>query len=203
MLAGRFVGSIVGSTMRGSAQVRRTVNGRSEKPAACTRLSSVSAQSVMAWLRAICAAPVALDEILGVRRTVAFVEQVELGIACDGVVLVDDGRIHPRGEHVGTTGMRGAGHVAVGGRQVGQSGRGPHALQRRHVRVDGLCLVGRHQRTATGIAQQHNGFHALNLAQPAHPDADVDQCVVEQEAALEAAVSGCSSPRKPMPRVAM
>ena len=90
----------------------------------------------------------------------------------------------------GTAGMRGTGHVAVGGRQVGQSGRGPHALQWRHVRVDGLCLVGRHQRTAAGIAQQHNGFYALDLAQPAHPDADVDQCVVQQEAALVSAVAG-------------
>ena len=39
--------------------------------------------------------------------------------------------VHPRGEHVGAAGMRGAGDVAVGGQQVGQSGRGPHALQRR------------------------------------------------------------------------
>ena len=36
MLGGRLVGSIAGSTIRGSAQVRITVNGRSEKPAACT-----------------------------------------------------------------------------------------------------------------------------------------------------------------------
>ena len=42
--------------MRGSAQVRITVKGRSENPAASTRLSSVSTQSVMAWLRAIWAA---------------------------------------------------------------------------------------------------------------------------------------------------
>ena len=118
------------------------------------------------------------------------VEQVEIGIACDGVVLVDDGRVHPRGEHVRAAGVRGAGHVAVGGRQVGQSGRGPHALQRCHVWVDGLRLVSGHQRATAGITQQHNGFHALNLAQPAHPDADVDQRVVEQEAALVSAVAG-------------
>ena len=118
------------------------------------------------------------------------VEQVEVGIACDGVVLVDDGGVHPRGEHVGPTGVRGAGDVAVGGRQVGEPGRGPHALQRCHVRVDGLRLVGGHQRPATGITEQHNGFDALDLAQPADADADVDQRVVEQEAALEAAVAG-------------
>ena len=112
------------------------------------------------------------------------------GSAGDGVVLVDDGGVHPGGEHLGPAGVRGAGDVAVGGRQVGQSGRGPHALQRRHVRVDGLRLIGGHQRAATGIAQQHNGFDALHLAQPAHADADVDQRVVEQEAALVAAEAG-------------
>ncbi len=42
--------------MRGSAQVRITVKGRSENPAARTRISSASAQSVMASLRAIWAA---------------------------------------------------------------------------------------------------------------------------------------------------
>ena len=36
---------------------------------------------------------VALDEIGRVRRSVALVEQVEIGIGCDGVVFVDDGRI--------------------------------------------------------------------------------------------------------------
>ena len=41
---------------RGSAQVRITVNGRSEKPAARTRSISSSAQSVIALLRATCAA---------------------------------------------------------------------------------------------------------------------------------------------------
>ena len=56
MFAGRFVGSSAGSTMRGSAHVRNTVNGRSEKPAARIRSSSVSAQSVMASLRATWAA---------------------------------------------------------------------------------------------------------------------------------------------------
>ncbi|AGL25737.1 hypothetical protein J113_01965 [Mycobacterium tuberculosis CAS/NITR204] len=50
-----MVGSMLGSTMRGSAQVRITLNGRSEKPAARTRLSSDSAQSVMVWLRLTCA----------------------------------------------------------------------------------------------------------------------------------------------------
>src|SRR6478735_1675512 len=52
MFGGRLVGSSVGSTIRGSAQVLRTVNGRSENPAARTRLSSRSAQSVIALLRA-------------------------------------------------------------------------------------------------------------------------------------------------------
>ncbi|GAB5028399.1 hypothetical protein JHV675_48660 [Mycobacterium avium subsp. hominissuis] len=56
MLGWRLVGSMVGSTMRGSAQVRITENGRSENPAARMRFSSFSAQSVMAWLRAVCAA---------------------------------------------------------------------------------------------------------------------------------------------------
>ena len=133
---------------------------------------------------------VALDELGRVRRSVALVEQVEFGIGCDGVVLVDDGRVHPCGEHVRAARVCGAGDVAVGGQQVGEARRGPHAVQRRHVRVDGLRLVGRHQRAATGIAQQHNGFHALHLAQPAHADADVDQRVIEQEAALVAAKAG-------------
>jgi hypothetical protein len=52
MFGGRLVGSILGSTIRGSAHVRITENGRSEKPAARTRFNSFSAQSVIAWLRA-------------------------------------------------------------------------------------------------------------------------------------------------------
>src|SRR5689334_856119 len=57
------------------------------------------------------------------------------------------------------------------------------------MRVDGLSLVGRHQRAATRVAKQDNGFNALDLAQPAHSYTDVDQGVVEQKAALVAAIA--------------
>ena len=66
------------------------------------------------------------------------VEQVEVGIGGDRIVLVDDGAVHPGGQHIRAAGMRGGGDVAVGGRQLGQSGRGPHAVQWRHVRIDRL-----------------------------------------------------------------
>lgn len=139
--------------------------------------------------RGLCG-PVAGKELRRIRRAVALVEQVEVGVGGDGVVLVDDGGVHPGGEHLRAPRVRGGGHIAVGRRQVGQPRRRAHPVQRGHVRLDGLRLVGGHQRSAARIAQQHNGIHSLDIAQPAHTDADVDQCVVEQEAALEAAEPG-------------
>jgi hypothetical protein len=56
--------------------------------------------------------------------------------------------------------------------------------------VDGLCLIGRHQRTAAGITQQHYGFRTLRLAQPPHSDADVDKGVIKQKTALVPAIPG-------------
>ena len=56
-----------------------------------------------------------------------------------------------------------------------------------HLRAHGLTrlrLVGRHQRTSAGVTKQHNGFHALHFAEPADSDTDVDERVVEHEAAL-------------------
>ena len=99
-----------------------------------------------------------------VGRTVLWVEQVEIGIGCDRVVFVDDRRVHPRRQHIGAAGVRGAGHITVGGRQVGKPSGGPHAFKWRHVGVDRLRLVGRHQRATAGVAEQHNGFHSLDLA---------------------------------------
>ena len=130
---------------------------------------------------------VAGDEVGRVRRCVAFVEQVQVGIRCHRVVLVGDRGIHPRREHVGPAGMCSRGDITVGRRQVVESGRGSHSFQRGDVVRDGVRLIGGHQRSAARIAQQDNGVDALLLAQPAHPDTDVDQRVIEQEAAFESA----------------
>ena len=136
---------------------------------------------------------VAGDEVGRVRRSVAFVEQVQVGIRCHRVVLVGDRGIHPRREDVRPAGMRGRGDIAVGWRQVVESGRGAHPFQRGDVACDGVRLVGGHQRSAARIAQQDDGVDALLGTQPAHPDTDVDQRVIEEEAAFESAEAGVPS----------
>ena len=190
MLAGRLVGSSVGSTILGSAQVRITVNGRSENPAARTRFSSFLTQSVIAWLRATCAARYCSTnsgEKGGPLRS-SKMSRSEC-VATGSFSSTTEPSIHA----VSTSGRPGCAALATypsaGGSSVTPAaGRMPG--RRRHVRVDGLRLVGRHQRPATGITQQHNRFHALDLTQPAHADADVHQCVVENEAALEPTEAG-------------
>ena len=104
-----------GSTIRGSAQVRITVKGRSEKPAARTRLSSVLDPVGDGVVAGDLRRAVAVKELGRIGRTVALVEQVEVGIGGNRVAFVDDGGVHPRGQHVRAPGMGGGGDVTVGG----------------------------------------------------------------------------------------
>ena len=81
---------------------------------------------------------VAGDELRRVRGAVALVEQVEVGSGGDRVALVDDGGVHPGGQHVGAAGVGGRGDVTVGGHQLGEPGRRAHAVQGGHVRIERL-----------------------------------------------------------------
>ncbi len=48
-------------------------------------------------------------------------------------------------------------------------------------------LIRRHQRTAAGIAEQHDLFDTGLLAQPLHADGNIDQRMFEQELIFRAA----------------
>ena len=56
--------------------------------------------------------------------------------------------------------------------------------------LDGLRLVGGHQRPAARVAEQHDPVRPGLLAQPPDPDADLRQRVVEQEVRLVPAEPG-------------
>src|ERR1700730_16037523 len=190
MFGGRFVGSSVESTIRGSAQVRITVNGRSENPAALTRFISASTQSVIAWFRATCAArylSTNSGEKGGPLRSSKMSRSAS--VASGSFSSTTAASI----QAVSTSGRPGCAALAMYPSARGslvESTRGSHARKWRHVRLLGLRLVGRHQRAATGVTKQHNGFHTLNFAQPAQADPDVHQRVIQQKAALKPPEAG-------------
>src|SRR5690606_25285169 len=134
--------------------------------------------------------PVALDELGAVRRAVLRVEQVEGRVGGDGVELVDHRGVHPGGEDVGAAQVRRQGDVAVGCGQLVHARHGPVVDRGTQRRVDGLGLVGGHERPAPRVAQQHHGVDPRLLAQPADADADVHQRLVEPEVPLVAAEPG-------------
>ena len=73
---------------------------------------------------------------------------------------------------------------------VSTSGRQGCGARGRPVGTRGLRLICRHQRSATGIAEEDNVFHRRDFAEPLNADTDVLQSVFEDEAAFEAAESG-------------
>ncbi len=80
--------------------------------------------------------------------------------------------------------MSGQRDEQITGRQVLDRRERPHPVGWGNVRLGGLRLVGRHQRPATGVAEQHDLLGSGLLPQPAHPDPDLGQRVVEQEVGL-------------------
>jgi hypothetical protein len=83
--------------------------------------------------------------------------------------------------------MGGQGNEEVAWRQVLDRRQRPHPGHGLNARLDRLRLVGRHQRSAAGVAEQHDGLHAGQLAQPPHAHADLGERVVEQEMGLVSA----------------
>lgn len=86
--------------------------------------------------------------------------------------------------------MGGERHVGVGGDEVVDARGRTHPRQRGHVGVDRLGLVGGHERTAAGVAEQHHPGDPGLIAQPPHADAHVREGVIEQEVGLVAAEAG-------------
>jgi hypothetical protein len=119
-------------------------------------------------------------------RSVGGIEGIERSVGLGRIALVGDGGIHPRSEDFGATGMCVERDIEIGFHQLEQR------FLCRTARSEGevLCLrlVGAHQRTAAGIAENDDFLDAVVL-EPFHADADVDQGMLEQELVLGAAIA--------------
>ena len=87
------------------------------------------------------------------------------GVGRQQVGLVDDRRVEPSGQHVGSPLVRVHRHVQVAGAGL----------------ADRLSLVGGHQGAAARVAEDHDGVDAGGLAQPSHAMADVGERVLQSE----------------------
>ena len=109
--------------------------------------------------------PVAVQELLRVRRLVRVVRvvEVEFGIALGGIGLVEDRGVHPLGHGAVAADVRGQQHDRVGG---DQPKRGQVGAVTGRARGDGrvlrLLLVEHRQRSAAAPAGQHH----LGVAEP-------------------------------------
>ena len=142
---------------------------------------------------------IASDEVGRVGRAVVGIEHVERRVARQRIRLVGHRGIEPRGEHVGPARMCAQHDERVGGDEVEHRIREVAPRCRPQVRLEGLRLVGGHERPATGVPEQHDVLDARLLAQPAHPDTDVDQRVLENEAGTVAREPGVPSEKAVSP----
>ena len=186
----RFDGSMSPSTKRRSAQVRRTTKRRSETPCEARRAELGSAPGADAPIALDLRGAVAGDEVDAVRRSVALVVHVEVRVGADRLVLVGDRRVHPRGQHLRTAGMRRDGHVQIAGRQRQRGLDDPETRCRGDRRLHRLRLVRSHQRAATRVAEEHDSLDPGNLSQPFHSHADVGERVIGEKVGLVATEAG-------------
>ena len=96
---------------------------------------------------------VAGHEVGGIRRSVYRIVHIQLGNNAAGIVFICHRRVEPCGQYLRPTTMSAERDVDICGKQLVKRLRNFHTGRWLHRYPCRLGLIGRHQRTATGITQ--------------------------------------------------
>ena len=149
-------------------------------------------RAVMRRLRAICAARKRATNASRVGRLVGAggIVDVELDVALERPVLVEDRRVEPLGHGDRAADVRGQQHDAVG-RLQSRAGEVDGVARRRlgDRRVLGLVLVEQRQRAAARPAAEHHLLVAEALLQVGDAGAEVEHALLQDQRGVVAAIA--------------